>query len=215
MKYTEKRIISDVKALLDENPDSGKLLAEDDVDTLSLDAIIASNILRAVARVVRDAPVRLLGIGLPFGDDVIWRDSPGHGPGYVILPGDFLRLLTFQMSDWSRPVTSFITEDSPQYAEQQSRYPGIRGNVRNPVVAIVQDAANRVLEFYSCEAGEGVHVRKARYLPCPSIGKDGVMEIPKLVYTASLYAIAALACVTLSATEQAKSFFELSKTALL
>lgn len=214
MKYTESGIVGDVKAILDENMDSGRLVMEDDVDTLSLDAIIKSNILRAVEGVVKEAPARLLGTGLPFGDDIIWRDSPGRGPGYVILPVDFLRLIAFQMSDWARPVGGYITEDDPLYPEQQSRYPGIRGNVRNPVLAVVQDAANLILEFYSCEAGDGVHIRKARYLPYPAFDKGGRVEIPRPVYTSVLYRAAALTCTTLSAAEPAQTFMGLSKMEL-
>lgn len=214
MIYDKSDIVKDVRIILDENMDSRALIREDDIDTLSLDEVIASKILEAAADIEKQAPAHLLGIGYPFGDDIIWRDRPGHGPGYVILPGDFMRLVTFRMSDWAMPVTGFITEDSPLYARMQSRYPGISGNPQAPVVAIVQDAANRILEFYSCAAGEGTHIRKARYLPYPKFDAAGGVEIPKYVYTAVLYYTAALTCVTFSATDQAKSLIELSKSKL-
>lgn len=213
MIYNTSDIIKDVKVIIDENMDSSPLLQEGDIDTLSLEEIIQSKITGAVEEIAKQAPVRLLGIGCPFGNDIIWRDRPGYGPGYVILPGDFMRLVTFQMSDWTRPVTTFVTENDLQYQQLQSRYPGISGNPQNPAVAIVMDAANMILEFYSCSAGEGVHIRKARYLPFPVI-KDGTVDIPKRIYQSALYYIAAQTLVSLSQMDLAKALIEISKNKL-
>lgn len=213
MFYQLSDIVEDVKIILDENRQSDQLAGTDDNDTLSLDEIIMTRITGAAEEVAKLAPARLLGIGYPFADEITWRYRPGYGPGYTVLPHDFMRLITFQMSDWSRPVTRFITEDDPLYLAQQSRFPGIRGNPQRPVVAIIPDAANLILEFYSCAAGANVHVRKARYLPYPRV-KDGGLEIPKRIYQAILYYTAAQSLVSLSQTDLAGTMFEISKNKL-
>jgi hypothetical protein len=177
----EVGLIEQVKVALDENVDSSPLAALGDVDTLTLDQIIESKVTDAARLVHENAAHHLLDNGNALGSSVMWESQPGYGAGKVNLPNDFMRLVSFRMSDWYRAVTDPITEDSPLYAMQSSRYAGVRGNPERPVVAIVHDASTQVLEFYSCQAGPGVQVAKARYIPLPMI-EDGYIELcPKLV----------------------------------
>jgi hypothetical protein len=181
MDYSVKDIIEQAKVAIDENVSSAPLAALGDVDTLTLDQIIESKVADAARLVESEAAHHLLDNGKAFGASVIWESQPGYGAGKINLPNDFLRLVTFRMSDWYRAVTEPITEDSPLYAMQSSRYAGVRGNPERPVVAIVHDASTQMLEFFSCQAGSGVQVAKARYIPLPKI-EDGYIELcPKLV----------------------------------
>ncbi|MBQ8051638.1 MAG: hypothetical protein IJ197_08730 [Bacteroidaceae bacterium] len=167
MEYKVADIVREINIALDKNMSSEALSNLGDVDTLTLDEIIASKIEDAARTVTLNAPYTLLDGGKAFGDVVGWDMQAGYGPGRIVLPDDFLRLLVFQMSDWSRPVTEPITEDDARYALQRSRFPGVRGCPQSPVVALAKQPVGLVLEFYSCTQGENVYVKMARYVPIP------------------------------------------------
>lgn len=187
----------EVRVTLDMNMNSQPLAELGDVDTLKLDEIIESKLLTAVRMVEASASPHLIDMGLHFGDNIGWMERPGEGPGYIELPEDFLRLVSFQMSDWSKPVTSPITEDDPRYALQSSRYGGLRGNPQKPVVAIVHEPVGLVLEFYSCTAGAGVKVKQARYIPLPKI-ENGKIAISNKLVTAVVHQAASLVALSIN-----------------
>jgi len=193
MNYLVADIQRDVRIALDYNPTSEALLETEDIDTLTLEEVIASKVEDAARLVTLAAPQHLLEGGEPFGDSVSWDSEPGYGPGRIALPDDFLRLVSFKMSDWDMAVTSAITEDDAAYPMQRSRYPGLRGNPQKPVVAIVTQPIGQVLEFFSCTAGPDVYVKRARYIPIPKIVGGYIPLSPKLrpavvYYTAYLVA---------------------------
>lgn len=201
-------LITEAKIAIDENVSSEALASLGDLDTLTLDEILRSKVEDAARLVEESAAHHLLGAGKPFGASVEWESQEGYGAGKVYLPSDFMRLITFRMSDWFKPVTEAITEDHPLYIQQSSRYLGVRGNPERPVVAIVHGAAGQVLEFYSCSAGPGVRVHTARYLPLPSVntdqatGKEYIDLCPKLE-RAVVYRLASMACAIVGHSELA------------
>lgn len=68
--------------------------------------------------------------------------------GYVPLPADFLKLVSFKMEDWSRSVTEAITEHHPLYKRQS--YPELRGSYRKPVAVFrTKHGVGKVLDYYS------------------------------------------------------------------
>lgn len=178
----------EIRIALDQNMNSTPLLDVGDIDTLSLDDIIESKIEDAARLVMRDAPLHLLDGGKAFGESIKWFSREGVGGGYIALPSDFLRLVSFQMSDWSYPVNVAITEDHPLYPLQSSRYAGIKGNPQRPVVALSSQPIGLVLEFYSCEAGEGVYVKRATYLPIPKLNGGQIIFSEKLKSSVVYYA---------------------------
>jgi hypothetical protein len=178
----------EIRIALDQNMNSTPLLDVGDIDTLSLDDIIESKIEDAARLVMRDAPLHLLDGGKAFGESISWFSREGVGGGYIALPSDFLRLVSFQMSDWSYPVNVAITEDHPLYPLQSSRYAGIKGNPQRPVAALSSQPIGLVLEFYSCEAGEGVYVKRATYLPIPKINGGQIIFSEKLKSSVVYYA---------------------------
>lgn len=207
MFYYLEDIKEDVRIVLDENQVSDHMM--DDIDTLSVDEIIRSKVEEAAAEVYLASPVHLFEPGERFADTIAWKEKVGVGPGWTILPNDFLRLISFKMSDWERPVYSAILPDDPQYLLQSSRFAGIRGNCQKPVCAIVMRPTGRVLEFYSCSAGEGVCVEMARYAPKPTIKDEGI-DIYERSYRSVVYKVAGLTAMSVGATEQAKALFEIS-----
>ncbi len=176
MEYAIEELKRSVRVALDENNTSATLSSLGDVDTLSVEEIIESKLEDAALIVHRDAPRHLLDVGLPFSGTIRWESAVGYGRGVMTLPADFLRLVTFRMSDWRKDVTEPIYEDDPRYALQLSAFSGVRGCPEKPVVALIQAPEGLTLELYSCEAGESIQVEKARYLPRPKI-REGKLAI--------------------------------------
>ena len=207
MTYSVTDLVGEIRIALDQNMNSEALTELNDIDTLSLDELIKSKVEDAARMVVMLAPAVLLGSGKAFGDTIGWDMQAGYGSGHIVLPDDFLRLIVFQMSDWSMPVTVAIDETSPLYSRQKSRYAGVRGNPQRPVVAIVQQPIGNVLEFYSCEQGEHVYIKMARYAPIPkryTLDEEEVIDLPDKLVRPVVYYAAYLVAVAQQQTEQAK-----------
>lgn len=210
MIYQITEIARDVRVALDQNNTSEQLLAVGDIDTLSLDEIIISKLEEAVRRVETAAPVYLLEEGHEFGD-AIYRGTLGSG--WILLPDDFMRLISFRMSDWERTVYTAISVDDPLYAKQSSRFKGIRGNVQKPVCAIVNRPEGKALEYYSCNSDDA-YVAQALYLPYPHIDEDGGIDICERCYRGVVYMAASLVLTTYGEGEKASRLAELSKSFL-
>ena len=210
MVYKILHIARDVRIAIDENKTSEQLIADEDIDTLSLEEIVRSKIVEAVRRVVTEAPTHLLDGGEPFGDAIFWRSQCS---GWTLLPEDFMRLVIFKMSDWERPVYEPITAADPQYQLQFSRYKGLRGNPQKPVVAIVSRAEGRALELFSCKS-QNATVEQAVYIPLPKVDCDGGINIPERCYMSVVYEAASLVLATIG-NALSSTMSELSKQLLI
>lgn len=198
-----------VRVAIDMNRGDDPLILEGDTDTLSLDEIIVSKLVDAVRLVELEAPHGMLGGGHDFGEDVFMGDD---GKGFIVLPDDFMRLVSFRMSDWRRTVFEAISESDPRYALQSSRWRGICGNPEKPVCAVVRRAEGKVLEFYSC-ADQGAIVAQASYIPFPRIDGDGGIEVAEECYRAAVYRAAALALASVG-DQLSGTMLDLSKSLL-
>jgi hypothetical protein len=196
MEYNVSDIVQEAKVALDENVSSAALAELGDVDTLKLEEIIESKVVDAAMVIEQNAPAYMLDSGKAFGESIGWDGQPGYGAGYIHLPDDFMRLVCYQMSDWDYAVTVAITEDSPQYQMQRSRFAGVRGNPQKPVVAITSQPIGLVLEFFSCYSGENAFIKKARYIPIPRI-KNGKIDLCEKLKRAVVYYTAYLAALSL------------------
>ena len=208
--YQQDKIIRDVRRIIDRNANSHTLELIGDVDTLSLDVIIAGNAESGVKMAETDAPFYLLDGGFNFSDSIFWEDETS---GWILLPEDFMRLIAFQMSDWDNAVYEAISCDDPNYIIQRSKIKGVRGTPERPVCAIGFRPEGRVLEFYSTKDNTAYAMR-ANYLPYPKFDRDKGLYICERCYTSALYNIAGLTLTTIG-DENAKLFFELSKTQLI
>jgi len=73
--------------------------------------------------------------------------------GYVPLPSDFLKLVSFKMENWSRSVTEAISENDPRYKRQA--YKETRGKFTKPVAVYrTKYGVGKVLDYYSVQSGE-------------------------------------------------------------
>jgi hypothetical protein len=226
MTKSVEDIIEDVRVALDQNNSSTALLAEGDIDTLSLNEIIKSKIVEAVRSVHATAPYYMLEQGHNIPVSICWLDDVTttingvstttvgtDTAGFVLLPKDFQRLVVFQLSDWERPVYNAISTDDTEYEKQFSRFKGLRGTSQKPVCAIAVRSEGLALEFFSCKS-RNVTVTRAVYIPLASIDDSGNVDLSERCYPAIVYMVAALTLYALSDTERGKVFEELSKSQL-
>lgn len=176
-----QKIVRDVRVAL--NLDSAPLPAiEAACAGLPLDEIIRAKAVEAVRQVHLQALPCQLECARPFVPDVLgitWTDGCA---GWLALPADFLRLVTFEMNDWERPAGEPIDPASAVYALQRGRYEGLRGSPQRPVVAIVRHATGLALEFYACRSRTAA-IRRALYVPEPKIDE----QADTLAVSAPLY----------------------------
>lgn len=209
MLFQVADIVRDVRVALDRNNNSTPLLDVGDIDTLTLDEIIESKLPEATRIVEANVPVHMLEGGKDFADSIKWDGEVGKSSGRIHLPDDFLRLVSFKMSDWSRGVSVVITDDHPLYERQSSRYPGIRGCPQDPIVALVTQPIGQVLEFYSCEGGKDVYIQRARYIPIPKI-EDGFIDISEKLRPAVVHYAASLVAQTIGQTDLSSTLLTIS-----
>lgn len=89
---------------------------------------------------------------------------------YTILLYDnkipMLRLISLQMSDWTRPIQTLVNEDSAEYRKQRNRY--LRGTNTKPIGALVRIAGRPAIELYSCTSNTAT-LTHFEYVPEPEL----------------------------------------------
>ena len=220
MDYNIETLKSEIRMALDENAVGTQLITDEDIDTLDLEQIIESRIPIAARIVITLAPARMLGDGeniVGTGTTIGWYGTGTCVGGSIPLPSDFLRILTFKMDDWKKEVRRFITDTDPEYDLQFSEYAGLRGNQRNPVVAITHAGGSQCLEFFSSRhssAQDTNGIDTAKYMKVPSIvtTESGTapsvvvtkkIGLPELLHDAVVYYTAYLVALTLSQNDAA------------
>lgn len=211
MEYELSTILADVRVILDKNMSGDALAALGDIETLTLDEMIDTKVTDAVRVVHMAAPYYRLDSLSTFVDStIVWDDL--HC-GHVVLPDDFMRLVSFKMSDWQRAVFEAIDVADGQYIFQGSKYKGIRGTPEKPVVAAVPYADGLALEFFSCRSDEAT-IAAATYLPLPA-WEGGAIAICRRLYRAAMYMTASLVASALGATDTANTLSEQSKAMMI
>jgi hypothetical protein len=205
------QVLRDVRIAMDLNPKTSPLTDVGDVGTLALNDIITSKIIDGIIAVESTAPTWMIDQTSSFVAATYDWDAKIDGAGWVELPDNFLRLITFRMSDWLRPVTIPISETDDQYLAQRASVKGVRGNYQKPVCAIVQTSAGPHLEFYSC-ASTSASIAQALYRAYPTIDSEGGVDISTKCYRAVIYYIAGLVFSTYGETERANAMYQLAKS---
>ncbi len=179
MIYSVDRIISMVKTAMGRSNMPRPLIGAMDPDAVSLDSRISANIEQAVCDTYADTPTAMLATeAKTFHDrDVYWHTPKGKlYSGHVLLPDDFMRLVSFEMSDWNHSVFDALNGESPQYALTRSRFPGICGSPHKPVAAIVNMPEGKALEFFSCGSADS-QISAASYIAMPRFDTNGGIDI--------------------------------------
>lgn len=198
-------MVKAVRVALDQNMDGKALSVLGDSDTLTLDEIIRSTMIDAVATIEEIAPLEMLEgceEAVKTGEEyaIAWgstKTGSAIKEGSVSLPNDFYRFVSFKMSDWDRAVFIPIMQETPEYERLKNQYSGIGGTPKNPAVAI--DVPNGILEFFC--SGETAKVTSFKFIPKPAI-KDGHISICPKLKRAIIYANAALAATVFSSVDQ-------------
>lgn len=222
LSLTVAEIIKSVRAIIDESDNA------DSIGDSLVDDMIKENITRAILKVHSSAEASLIeGISLPKsiasvekpddasgeiatlalpGDVATIQISFKNDVGTVKLPADFLRIVSFRMSDWKKSCTSVIEEDSTAYEMQQDPY--CRGTQHNPVCALVRREDGYDLEVYG--STNTATVSKGIYIPLPEIKNDSIDVCTKLK-DAVLYQIAGITMLSFG-DQRAESLLQISKT---
>lgn len=165
-------------------------------DTLTVDRILTGRLQQAVSETLAEAPLPLLGAGAPLRESIVWHRRHEKWWGSILLPADFVRMLVFEMTGWSR-AARFIQPDSPLYPFQHSPYSGVGGCPERPVAVVVPSAFGPQLEFFSCRCCRE-QVAQARYLPLPQPDTDGFIDLPPALTDQVARRMAALAAQVLA-----------------
>lgn len=210
MVVQAEEMIRDVRVAMDMNKVDMALFSERDIDTLTLDDMVRSKLTEGVRLVELEAPHGYLESGHDFGRNHLYIGEDGKG--FILLPRDFLRLVSFRMSDWKRTVYEAIEETDPVYSLQSSRWKGVCGSPEKPVAAVVRRSEGKVLEFYSC-GSQVAKVTQASYVPEPKIDRTGGIDLCEGCYKAAVYRAAALVLASLG-DQLSATMLEISKSLL-
>lgn len=132
-----QKVIDRALLCLAETINDGNNFAEQ--DTFPIEEFIDE----AGRKVLMVAPLRALGAGK--GASATPHIPRQNGVVVISLPKDFVRLVSFKMNAWKRPVCLPIYDTDPEYAMQL--HPATRGGIIKPVVTIVKGGTE--LEAYS------------------------------------------------------------------
>lgn len=214
-QYKMSELKEKVRVVMDKNMSSDVLSGLADVDTLSVDDIIADSIPRAMRYILSEAPLYMIEDNQSDGTSCVKNGTSQvsltmsqQGDGYVgrfKLPSDFLRLVSVRMDGWKRPAR-VITEDDTEYYEQLSQYAGIRGNPHKPIAAIVQGPDGLYMELYS-STSKSDGIRWFRYIsdPVSASTDDTELGIPEKLVASVVYMSASLSCEILGDAEHSSS----------
>lgn len=103
------------------------------------------------------------------------------GIGTYILPDDFLKLVSVQVSSWKLQVVCRVPSAECQVIRLRSKWAGIRGTSLDPIVAECYDSSGKLcLKLSPCQqTGETV---SGQYLPRSDSDNFESLSIPPLLY---------------------------------
>lgn len=96
-----------------------------------IDLYINSLLDETAKHIHQTAPIHVI---VPTDGGTISPVANADNSGYLYLPSDYLRFVTFKMQGWLQDVTEPITVDNPKYKNQ--KYSVTRGGIAKPIVAL-------------------------------------------------------------------------------
>lgn len=183
-----EELVEAVRVTLDENQVESEYLATG-TDNMELDEMIRAKLPDAARAIVEICPIELLNtdaLVLETDSQVKHADRSG----YIELPDNFLRLVSFKLSSWNRAVTSAALEGSTTDLMQRNSF--TRGTPFKPVCVFGHRAdGKRILEYFTAgrdDRGKPVHdIERATYIPDPEVEHEtegDLLSIPHLLRTA-------------------------------
>lgn len=220
--YQVSDIIAKVRDIIGMNLVDTQLATDLQQDTLSLDDTIRESIVPAAQLIEFAAPIEMLGEGIDAPNDslgTVTEEAINTTDTYRVIhglaPTDFMRLVAFRMSDWSRTINSPISFISKQYDMQRSRVEAVRGCPERPVLAIgITSATSGTSPRYEWEAYSskaGSTVKTFAYIPQPTIS-NGNIDLCPLLLNAIVYATAYLTETAFGDVNKASLFMSTART---
>lgn len=219
-RISVEELVSLVRTAIDENRTEHEYLVTE-TDNMELDEIIRSNILHSVRFILESCPVSML---LPIALDVkeVSQSKNDDGSGCVLIPDDFLRLVSFKLSSWNRAVVNVADEGSGIELMQRNGY--TRGTPIKPVcVYSHDDIGNRIIEYFTAgKEVDGMYnhdVQHFLYVMVPSIEEDeegnDTVILPHLLKFAVIYYCAGLTETNRGNVQFADSFFKMANSSII
>lgn len=135
----------------------------------------------ATNRLLITAPLRLFKNPTDFKTNVITVNADGSGS--VILPNNFIRIISFKMNEWQRAITSVSDCHSAEYQKQFNKI--TRGGISKPKAFIKGDK----LEYFSLPSNATHNIIEAKCL-CKMDADD--VNFPELLINPLLWLTASL-----------------------
>lgn len=114
-------------------------------DESATDNIIESLLDESAIEILLKAPFHRLDI--TSATPSLMPDSTDKATGYIQAPDDFLRLVSFRMSDWQRPVTELAVKGDAISMRQYNKH--IRGKTAKPVGVLAKNDTGIIIEYFS------------------------------------------------------------------
>lgn len=153
---------------------------------------VSSLLGEAGARLIREAPLELLGSGVvDMSGEVAKLVMPcGMYAADVRLPEGFLRLVSVKMAEWQGSVSSLITPSMADWRRQWSDHLGIAGCPEWPRAYLHSDGEGLMLRLVgSCSAEDTLEWLGVWSMPKPD--QDGGFDFPSPLYPSLVESIAA------------------------
>lgn len=146
-------LINKIKTRIDEVCASGDTIIAVGVEnTKPYDSIIEELLDESALEILLKAPFYRLNISR--GTMTATEDGSDNRIGYLTLPEDFLRLVSFRMSEWQRPVTEFAMQGDEVALRQSNKY--LRGGVAKPVAVLSKEDTGYKATYYSVNSSHTV-----------------------------------------------------------
>lgn len=147
------RLINKVKTRIDEVCESGDTIVPVGVEnTKPYDTIIEELLDESALEILLKAPFFRLKIDTATLNAV--ADTIDTHIGYVSLPDDFVRFVSFRMEEWLRPVTELAIQGDDIALRQSNKY--LRGGIAKPVSVLCKTDKGYKLEYYSVKESHSV-----------------------------------------------------------
>lgn len=146
-------LINRVKVRIDEICASGDVIVEVDVENSKpFDSIIDEVLDESALELLLKAPFYRLHISTA---NLTASANEGDSKiGSISLPNDFVRLVSLQMKEWHRPVTTLAIQGDPVAKRQSNKY--LRGGVARPIAVLRKTANGYELDYYSVKESHDI-----------------------------------------------------------
>ena len=185
---TAEQLRCKVRQLINESDDDGAVtLLTDDTKMLDrhIDALMPDAVLLVQRNKTRGVvnPKSAVAAAVPAEKD-------GDGTGYILLPDDFVQLVSLRMSGWSAPCTRVYAANSQVALMQHNRY-ARSGGVRPVCSEDILPSGERCLRYWWLPKGEQPVVEhliyEARYDALKGLsGDDEALHKAVAYYCAAL-----------------------------